>query len=114
MGAYFESAKKDGQNWSACQHKVCTRGGLYAGGSTRFFTVRFDESGGVADVDVSSVSAITEETAREYAKETCESGRERGWIGDYRYKQYLTEHGMTIVYNLRKGADHCQGQAGSL
>ncbi len=66
--------------------------------STRFFTVRFDESGGVADVDVSSVSAITEETAREYAKETCESGRERGWIGDYRYKQYLTEHGMTIVY----------------
>ena len=66
--------------------------------STRFFTVRFDESGGVADVDVSSISAITEETARKYAEETYESGKERGWMEDYRYKQYQTEHGRTIVY----------------
>lgn len=66
--------------------------------STRFFTVRFDESGQVADVDVSSISAITEETARKYAEKTYESGKERGWVEDYRYKQYQTEHGMTIVY----------------
>lgn len=37
--------------------------------STRFFTVRFDES-----------------------------DRERGWMGDYRYRQYRTQHGTTIVY----------------
>ena len=37
--------------------------------STRFFTVRFDES-----------------------------GRERGWMGNYRYRQYRTEHGTIIVY----------------
>lgn len=66
--------------------------------STRFFTVRFDESGRVSDVDVSSISAITEETAREYAERTCESGRERGWVEDYRYKRYQTENGMTVVY----------------
>ncbi len=66
--------------------------------STRFFTVRFDESGRMADVDVSSISAITEETAKEYGQETRERGRERGWMGDYRYKQYPSEHGMTIVY----------------
>lgn len=66
--------------------------------STRFFTVRFDESGKVAEVDVSSISAITEETAREYAEETCESGRKRGWMEDYRFKRYQTEQGMTIVY----------------
>lgn len=66
--------------------------------STRFFTVRFDESGRVADVDVSSISAITEKTAQEYAEETYESGRERGWMGDYRYKRYPTERGITIVY----------------
>lgn len=66
--------------------------------STRFFTVRLDESGQVADVDVSSVSAVTEEKAQEYAEETCESGRERGWMGDYRYKKYQTERGTTIVY----------------
>ena len=61
--------------------------------STRFFTVRLDENGRVADVDVSSISAITEETARKYAEETYESGKERGWMEDYRYKQYQTEHG---------------------
>lgn len=66
--------------------------------STRFFTVRFDESGRAADVDVSSISAITEETAREYAEETRKSGGERGWMEDYRYKQYQTGHGTTIVY----------------
>lgn len=66
--------------------------------STRFFTVCFDEDGRVTEVDVSSISAITEETAREYAEETYESGRERGWIEDYRYKRYPTEHGTAIVY----------------
>ncbi|MCI8505528.1 MAG: GHKL domain-containing protein [Lachnospiraceae bacterium] len=66
--------------------------------STRFFSVRLDGSDRVTAVDVGSVSAITEETAREYAKETCERGRERGWMGDYRYKQYQTECGRTIVY----------------
>lgn len=66
--------------------------------STRFFTVRFDGSGRVADVDVSSVFAITEEAAREYAEETYKSGRERGWMGDYRYKRYRTGHGTAIVY----------------
>lgn len=66
--------------------------------STRFFTVRFDESGRVAGVDVRSISAITKETAQKYAEETYESGRERGWMGDYRYRQYRTQHGTTIVY----------------
>ena len=47
---------------------------------------------------MSSISAITEETARKYAEETYESGKERGWMEDYRYKQYQTEHGRTIVY----------------
>lgn len=66
--------------------------------STRFFTVRFDESGRVKDVDVSFISAITEEAAREYAEETYECGRVRGWMEDYRYKRCPTEHGITIVY----------------
>lgn len=66
--------------------------------STRFFTVRFDEDGRVADVDVSSVSAVTEETAWEFAEAAGESGRERGWMGNYRYKRYQTENGKAIVY----------------
>lgn len=66
--------------------------------STRFFTARFDENGRVADVDVSSVSAVTEETAWEFAEAAGGSGRERGWMGNYRYKRYQTENGKAIVY----------------
>ncbi len=66
--------------------------------STRFFTVWFDPSGEVAFIDVGSISAITQETAQEYAEETYKSGRERGWLANYRYKQYPTAHGMAIVY----------------
>ncbi len=66
--------------------------------STRFFTVRFDEDGQVSGVDISSVSAVTEEDAREMGINTYESGRERGWGGDYRYKRYQTEQGTAIVY----------------
>ena len=66
--------------------------------STRFFTVRFDENGRVAGVDVRSISAITKEAAQKYAEETYESGRERGWMGNYRYRRYQTEHGTAIVY----------------
>lgn len=66
--------------------------------STRFFTVRFDESGKITDVDVSSISAVTEEIARGLGMEDYESGRERGWTENYRYKQYRTEQGTAIVY----------------
>lgn len=66
--------------------------------STRFFTVHFDKNGRVDFADVRSISAITQETARKYAQETYEKGRERGWMKDYRYKRYQTKHGTTIVY----------------
>lgn len=37
--------------------------------STRFFTVLFDENGKIVSIDLGSISAITEETAQEYAVE---------------------------------------------
>lgn len=66
--------------------------------STRFFTVRFDENGQISGVDISSVSAVTKEDAQEMGMDTYESGRERGWIGDYRYKRYWTGQETAIVF----------------
>lgn len=65
---------------------------------TRFFTVQFDECGVITNVDVRSVSAVTKETAQDYAKEIYERGRERGWKGNYRYLRYPTKHGAAIVF----------------
>lgn len=66
--------------------------------STRFFTVQFDKRGGVVSVDVDFISSISEEEAEQYALKTYESGRERGWLGDFRYKKYQTGQGTAIVY----------------
>lgn len=66
--------------------------------STRFFTVLFDEDGKIASIDLGSISSITEETAREYAREAYAKDSERGWIDDYRYKQYQKGQTTAIVY----------------
>lgn len=66
--------------------------------STRFFTVLFDENGKIVSIDLGSISAITEETAWEYAMEAYAKDGERGWIDDYRYKQYHKGQATAIVY----------------
>lgn len=66
--------------------------------STRFFTVLFDEDGKIVSIDLGSISAITEETAREYAGEAYTKGGERGWTDNYRYKQYYKGQATAIVY----------------
>lgn len=66
--------------------------------ATRFFTVRFDEKGKIAETDIKSISSVTEEIAGQYGTEVYEKERERGWIEDYRYKMYDADQGKTIVF----------------
>lgn len=66
--------------------------------ATRFFTVRFDETGKITETDIQSISSVTEETARQYGMEVYENGKERGWLEEYRYKIYDTDQGKAIVY----------------
>ncbi len=66
--------------------------------STRFFVVEFDEDGEITALDLTSISSITEDEAREFAEEAYQNGRERGWAGSYRYKLYSTEEGKSVVY----------------
>lgn len=66
--------------------------------TTRFFTVRFDSSGGVLSLDVRSIASVTEEEAEAYAALALSSGRSRGWLESFRYKVYDTEEGAAVVF----------------
>ena len=63
---------------------------------TRFFIVRFDESGEAYSVFTDFIASIDEEQAIEYAKKAYDSGREHGYIGEYRYVR-ANKDGVTVV-----------------
>ena len=53
--------------------------------ASRFFIVRSDADGGIAEVNVDQISAIDQEAARSYALEVLEEGREAGRINGYKF-----------------------------
>lgn len=65
--------------------------------TTRFFTVRFDETGEFLSADIKSIASVTEEEAVRYGKQALQQPRERGWVGSYRFKVYGTEEGKAVV-----------------
>ncbi len=66
--------------------------------TTRYFTVRFDRAGEVVDTDINFIAEVSETEAPRFGLEALAEGRERGWVGDYRYKLYATENGQAVVF----------------
>ena len=66
--------------------------------ATRHFTVFFDENGNVENAFTESIYSITEDAAVKYAKEALDGKSERGWMSNYRYKVFSTEHGRAVVF----------------
>ena len=66
--------------------------------STRFFTVRYDQSGNIDSMDIEFVASVTEETARTYAEDAMNRNKDRGWVKGYRYKTYQTSMGQAVVF----------------
>ena len=66
--------------------------------STRHFTVFFDKKGKVNQTFTESIYAIDEDTAIEYAQKVMDSGEERGWMSNYRYKVFSTDMGYGVVF----------------
>ena len=65
---------------------------------TRFFTVREDDDHEIFQENVKHVSSISKKKAREFAKEVLTQGRERGWIGDYRYRVVEQDSGRLVIF----------------
>lgn len=66
--------------------------------TTRFFTVRFDLSGNVLSADIQSIASVSRDEAIAYAEKALENAKERGWMGDFRYKRYDTAAGQAVVF----------------
>ena len=66
--------------------------------STRFFSVWLDDEKQIVNTNMDSVSTITEQDVEDYTDKVLKRGKERGWIGDYRYSIMDTENGTTVVF----------------
>ena len=67
---------------------------------SRYFSVRIDKSGSVLSTTTERISAVDKATAEEYAGKVNSSGKERGFIGDYRYysRQDPADQSRLIVF----------------
>ena len=67
--------------------------------TTRFFVVRLDENGQVADVSTDYIASVTTEEAGEYAQAVINRKNQKGYYKSYRY-QILKEDNEDIVIFL--------------
>lgn len=66
--------------------------------STRFFTVWVDDNNQIIRENVEQISSVDKKDAQAYATKVLKSGKERGWISEYRYKILNTTYGKSIVF----------------
>ncbi len=65
---------------------------------SRYFSVTFTE-GDVCDlIDVGQIAAIDSDTAVQYATDVQKSGKEYGFVGNYRYQVNDTEEGTRVTF----------------
>lgn len=65
---------------------------------SRYFSVLLDEQGNEIDTDIGKVAAVDEGDALVYAETVWERQRERGFLGDYRYRVCPGEEGTRIIF----------------
>lgn len=66
---------------------------------TRYFTVLFDKEGNYIKSDVGKISAVSESLAEEYGEKVLESGKNKGFYGDYRYiVSDLKDDGLMVIF----------------
>ena len=65
---------------------------------SRFFSVLLDGSGGVFSTDTGKIAAVDETAAAQYARQVWESGRRKGFLGDYRFVVSETSGGTRVIF----------------
>lgn len=64
--------------------------------ATRYFSVRYGSSGGIAFVNTDFISSVSYSDAVEISNEILEGKSKSGWYSDYRYKVYSSDE-TTVV-----------------
>ena len=57
-----------------------------------------DGSGGVLSIDTGKIAAVDETAAAQYARQVWESGRRKGFLGDYRFVVSETSGGTRVIF----------------
>ncbi len=70
---------------------------------SRYFSVRLAEDGSVNYVDTVRIAAVDMDSAVEYAEQALASGKERGFLDDYRFVVTASSEGDTLVIFLDCG-----------
>lgn len=66
--------------------------------STRFFTVWTDEENTITRTDISFVTSISDENARQLTAAAISCADTRGWVKNYRYKKCPLDTGTMLVF----------------
>lgn len=66
--------------------------------TTRYFTVHYDANGDLESIDIRSIASANRSDAEALAKEAVSSGKERGWLENYRYKVVQDESGTDVIF----------------
>lgn len=65
---------------------------------SRFFSVLLDETGQVLATDTGKIAAVDETTAAEYAQEVWSSGKDSGFLEDYRFIRSTEALGIRVIF----------------
>ncbi len=65
---------------------------------TRFFVVYLDKNNEISSVNTGSIAAVATSQAINYANEAVESGKDKGFIGVYRYSVSTTDSGAMVIF----------------
>lgn len=79
---------------------------------SRYFSVTFSADGTITDVDASRIAAVDETAAENFATTVYESGKARGFRGDYRYLVYSTDDSGNNVNDMAANGNGNDAGAG--
>ncbi len=65
---------------------------------SRYFFVLLSADGSPVLADTGKIAAVSKETAMDYARAVWEKGREKGFVGDYRYSVKEADSGVRVVF----------------
>lgn len=77
--------------------------------TTRYFTVHYDTNGELKQVDLRSIASVSSDEASTLADDALDSGKERGWLDEYRYKVVERDNGTDVIF-ISSAAERASNQ----